>query len=393
MPRRLFHSKFRWRRPTTDFARWRWVPLLALFSLLGACSTLDYYGHLAQGQWQVLRARQPIAAMLEDPAVDANLRQRLALALRARSFASAELALPDNQSYRLYADIQRPYVVWNLFVTPELSLAPELHCFPIAGCVAYRGFYSQSRARGAAALHKLQGFDTYLGGIEAYSTLGWFDDPILNTMLRWSDERLVAVIFHELAHQQLYVTNDTAFNESFATFVEREGLRQWRAAHGLAPADPMGERQREQFIALVLASRERLEQLYASGLSEERMRAGKQAEFARLRVEYRALRDGEWGGVGRYDGWMAAPLNNAKLLPFGLYDRWVDAFARLFEQAEGDWPRFYRRVAILGKLAAAEREQALQCLMQRSPGAPEPTQDHSADSLPTKAHCNDAPYE
>ena len=391
MPLRLVYPRYRWRqRPTTDFARWRWVPLLALFSLLGACSTLDYYGHLAQGQWQVLRARQPIAAMVADPAVDANLRQRLALALRARSFASAELALPDNRSYRLYADIQRPYVVWNLFVTPELSLSPKLHCFPIAGCVAYRGFYKQSRARGAAALHKVQGFDTYLGGIEAYSTLGWFDDPILNTMLRWSDERLVAVIFHELAHQQLYVANDTAFNESFATFVERQGLRQWRAAHGLAPADPQGERQREQFIALVLARPQPLEQLYAGGLPEEQMRAGKRAESARLRAEYRALRDGEWGGVGRYDGWIEAPLNNAKLLPFGLYDRWVDAFAQLFEQAEDDWPRFYRRVEILGKLAAVEREQALRCLLPQSPAARGPL---PVDSPPTKAHCNDALYE
>nr|WP_298164578.1 aminopeptidase [uncultured Pseudomonas sp.] len=385
MPRRLGYSTFRWRRPASDFARWRRVPLLALCLALSACSTLDYYGHLAQGQWQVLRARQPIAAMLEDPAVDAGLRQRLALALEARGFASAELALPDNRSYRLYADIQRPYVVWNLFVTPELSLSPELHCFPIAGCVAYRGFYSQSRARGAAAVRQLQGFDTYLGGIEAYSTLGWFDDPILNTMLRWSDERLVAVIFHELAHQQLYVANDTAFNESFATFVERQGLRQWRAARGLAPVDPQGERQREQFIALVLASRQRLTKLYASGLPEERIRVDKAAEFERLRAEYRALREREWGGVGRYDGWINAPLNNAKLLPFGLYDRWVDAFARLFEQAEGDWSDFYRRVAILGKLPAVEREHALHCLLQQSPAAREP---NSPDSLPTKAYCN-----
>ena len=147
--------------------------------------------------------------------------------------SSAQLSLPDNGSYRLYADIGRPFVVWNVFATAEFSLSPELHCFPIAGCVAYRGFYSQGRARGAAALLNQQGLDTYLGGVEAYSTLGWFDDPILNTMLRWSDERLVAVIFHELAHQQLYVADDTAFNESFASFVEHEGLRQWRAARGL----------------------------------------------------------------------------------------------------------------------------------------------------------------
>ncbi len=341
-----------------DALPWRWVPLAAAL-LLSGCSTLDYYSHLAGGQLQLLQAREPIAELLESPTADPQLKQRLALAQQARDFASAQLALPDNDSYRLYADIQRPFVVWNVFATPEFSLSPELHCFPIAGCVAYRGFYSQGRARGAAAWLKQQGLDTYLGGVEAYSTLGWFDDPILNTMLRWSDERLVAVIFHELAHQQLYVADDTAFNESFASFVEREGLRQWRAKQGLPPVDPQGERQREQFAALVLASRARLQQLYASDLPAAQMRSGKQAEFARLRAEYRALREREWGGLGRYDDWINAPMNNAKLLPFSLYDQWVPAFAALFEQAGRDWPRFYQQVEALGRLPAAERQQAL----------------------------------
>lgn len=348
-----------------DALLWRWVPLAAAL-LLSGCSTLDYYSHLAGGQLQLLQAREPIAELLENPAADPELKQRLALAQQARTFASASLGLPNNGSYRLYADIQRPFVVWNVFATPEFSLSPELHCFPIAGCVAYRGFYSQGRARGSAALLKQQGLDTYLGGVEAYSTLGWFDDPILNTMLRWSDERLVAVIFHELAHQQLYVADDTAFNESFASFVEREGLRQWRAKQGLQPSDPQGEQQREQFIALVLESRTRLEQLYRSGVPAEQMRIGKQAEFARLRQHYAELREREWGGVGRYDGWINAPLNNAKLLPFGLYDRWIPAFAALFEQVGRDWPRFYQRVAVLGKLPETERHQALAGL---SPGS------------------------
>ena len=344
-----------------DSVRWRWVPLLAAL-LLGGCGTLDYYGHLARGQLQLLQARQPINRLLDDPQVSPQLRQRLALAQQARSFASAALGLPDNRSYRLYADVQRPYVLWNLFATPEFSLKPELHCFPIAGCVAYRGYYQQSRARGAAALLKQRGFDTYLGGVEAYSTLGWFDDPILNTMLRWSDERLIAVIFHELAHQQLYVSDDTAFNESFATFVEREGSRQWRAARGLAPADLHGSEQREQFTALVLASRARLERLYASELPVPAMRAAKQAEFERLRADYRTLRDRQWGGSGRYDAWIEAPLNNAKLLPFGLYDQWVPAFAALFAQVRGDWALFYRRVATLGELPIEARTEALQAL-------------------------------
>lgn len=341
-----------------DALRWRWVPLVAA-ALLSGCSSLDYYSHLARGQLQLLKAREPIAELLNRPTVDPGLKQRLALAQRARDFASAHLGLPDNQSYRLYADIQRPYVVWNVFATEEFSLAPKLHCFPIAGCVAYRGYYSQSRARGAAALLKQEGLDTYLGGVEAYSTLGWFDDPILNSMLRWSDERLVAVIFHELAHQQLYVADDTAFNESFASFVEREGLRQWLTAHGLSPNDALGNAQREQFVALVLASRARLQLLYDSNLAPAQMRIGKQAEFARLRAEYRTLQERKWNGAGFYDNWINAPLNNAKLLPFGLYDRWVPAFAALFAQAGHDWPHFYQRVAVLGMLPPAQRHKAL----------------------------------
>lgn len=339
------------------------VPLLAL--LLGGCSTLDYYAHLGQGQWQLLQARQPVEQLLEAPTTDPDLARRLTLSQQAREFASARLHLPENRSYRLYADLKRPFVVWNVFATPEFSLDPELHCFPIAGCVAYRGYYQQGRARGAAALLRQQGLDTYIGGVEAYSTLGWFDDPLLNTMLRWNDERFIAVIFHELAHQQYYLPGDTAFNESFATFVEREGLRQWHASRGeTLPATD--DRQRQQFIELVLASREHLRQLYASDLPEADMRIAKQAEFERLRRDYRAMRQREWGGQGRYDAWIDSPLNNAKLLPFGLYDQWVPAFAALFERAQRNWPAFYAAVAALGRLPADERLSELQGLLQNS---------------------------
>ncbi len=337
------------------------VPLLAL---LGGCSTVDYYAHLGQGQWHLLQARQPVERLLSDPATDPDLARRLSLSQQARDFASARLHLPENRSYRLYADLGRPFVVWNVFATEEFSLDPELHCFPIAGCVAYRGYYQQGRARGAAALLRQQGLDTYIGGVEAYSTLGWFDDPLLNTMLRWSDERFIAVIFHELAHQQYYLPGDTAFNESFATFVEREGLRQWHAARGETPP-ASDDRQRQQFIELVLASRERLQQLYASNLPAAAMRAAKQAEFERLRRDYRALRQREWGGQGRYDAWIESPLNNAKLLPFGLYDQWVQAFARLFEREGRGWPAFYAAVAALGRLPEASRRAELESLLQK----------------------------
>ena len=344
-----------------DFLRRLAVPLLAL--LLSGCSTLDYYAHLGQGQWQLLHARKPVERLLADPATDPKLAQRLRLSQTARDFASAHLHLPDNRSYRLYADLHRPFVVWNVFATPEFSLDPKLHCFPIAGCVAYRGYYQQGRARGAAALLRQQGLDTYIGGVEAYSTLGWFDDPLLSSMLRWNDERLVAVIFHELAHQQYYLAGDTAFNESFATFVEREGLRQWHVARGETPP-ASDDRQRQQFVELVLASRERLRQLYASGLPEQDMRAAKRAEFERLRRDYRALRQREWGGQGRYDAWIDSPLNNAKLLPFGLYDQWVPAFAALFEKHGRNWNAFYAAVTMLGRLPEADRRARLESLLQ-----------------------------
>ncbi|MCQ4348019.1 aminopeptidase [Pseudomonas stutzeri] len=346
--------------------------LLSLLVLLTGCSSLGYYAQLAGGQWQLLRARQPVAELLADPAQPAALRQRLRLAQDARAFASAQLALPDNRSYRLYADLGRPYVVWNLFATPELSLQPVTHCFPVAGCVAYRGWFDEQRARGAAARLRLQGLDTEVAGVAAYSTLGWFDDPLLAGMLAWNDERLAGLIFHELAHQRLYLPGDTAFNESYARFVEEEGLRQWRRARALPPPPAHLQRQREQFVALVMASRARLEALYARPLPPEALRALKQAEFQRLRGEYAALRDGSWQGDARYDGWFARPLNNARLLPFGLYEQWLPAFAALFAESGGDWSRFHARAVALAGLEPAARRAALEALQARGgfAGAP-----------------------
>jgi len=250
-----------------------------------------------------------------------------------------------------------------VFATPELSLQPVTHCFPIAGCVAYRGYYQQGAARGAAALMRQDGLDVYLGGVEAYSTLGWFDDPILSSMVGWGDERLATLIFHELAHQRFYVQDDTEFNESFASFVEQEGSRQWRVARGLAAVGEEQGQQRDQFIRLVLASRERLQTIYGGPLDDAHKRLAKQAEFERLRREYRQVRDGQWGGDKRYDAWMYGPMSNAKLLPFGLYDQWVPAFAAVFREVGGDWLRFYQRVEQLGRLPIEERKAALQRLV------------------------------
>ncbi|MCK1784926.1 aminopeptidase [Pseudomonas sp. TNT11] len=330
--------------------------------LLSGCSSVSYYGQLASGQWQLLQAREPVAKVIADPARPQPLRDHLVQAQKARTFASAQLHLPDNQSYRLYADIGRPYVVWNVFATQEFSLAAQNHCFPIAGCVAYRGYYSQGAARGEAALLKQQGMDVSIGGVEAYSTLGWFNDPIMSSMLSWGDERLATLIFHELAHQRFYVKDDTEFNESFATFVEQEGTRQWRVARGLAPIGSAALQQRDQFTRLVLDTRKRLETLYAQPLAADAMRRAKAAEFERLRSEYRQVRDSQWGGDKRYDAWVNQPMNNARLLPFGLYDQWVPAFAALFRQEGGNWLKFYAAVERMGQLPVAQRKAALRQL-------------------------------
>ncbi|MFC3608082.1 aminopeptidase [Stutzerimonas tarimensis] len=342
-----------------DLARLRPVPLLALL-LLNGCTT--YYGQLAGGHLQLMSQRQPIQAILDDKAADPQLQARLAQALGARAFASGHLGLPDNDSYRAYATLSQPYAVWNLFATEAYSLEPHTWCFPIAGCVAYRGYYRQGAARAEAARLGHRGLDTQVIGIEAYSTLGWFADPLLSSMLYRDDDGLAALIFHELAHQRLYLPGDTEFNESYATFVEREGLRQWRAHRGLSDPDETRAQAQQQLIELMLDARERLRLLYAQPLAEGEMRQRKREEFSALRTRYRQLRDEAWQGRGYFDHWFARPLNNASLLPFGLYHRWVEAFAALFEASERDWVAFHQTVARLARKPPDERRTRLERL-------------------------------
>ncbi|MGH8190639.1 MAG: aminopeptidase [Rhodanobacteraceae bacterium] len=326
---------------------------------IAGCSTLGYYAHLAAGEMAVLRARKPIPQVIENPDTPPALRQRLQLALRARAFASNVLKLPRNKSYTTYADIHRPFVMWNVFATPALSLKPVEHCFLIAGCVAYQGFYHKDRAEALGTHMAQQGDDVWIGGVPAYSTLGHFADPLLSTMDDWSDEEMVGTIFHELAHQKYYVENDTAFDESFATFVQREGLRQWHADNHLPPPDPAIAERRRQFTELVLATRKKLKAMYTSDLSDAEKRQRKQQLFADLRTQYEHLRDTTWHGYSGYDHWFDTPINNAKLVPFGLYDRGVPAFAALFQRCGGDWTRFYAAVRRIGGESAQQRDAFL----------------------------------
>jgi predicted aminopeptidase len=321
--------------------------------------TIGYYSHLAAGEARVLHARRPIPRVIADPHTSPDLRARLQLAQRARAFASDVLQLPRNKSYTTYADIGRPFVMYNVFATPALSLQPIEHCFLFSGCVAYQGFYRLDRARVRADELRKRGDDVWIGGVPAYSTLGHFDDPLLSTMEDWSDDDIAGTIFHELAHQQVYVEGDTEFNESFATFVQREGLREWHAHNRLPPPDSVGEEHERQFNRLVLAARERLKTLYASDLPDTAKLQRKQQIFERLHADYERLRDSLWRGDHSYDDWFATPANNAKLLPFGLYQRAVPAFAALFGRCDGDWTRFYQRVRTIGDASSGVREAFL----------------------------------
>jgi len=327
---------------------------------LSGCSTLDYYAHVAKGQGELVMKRRDVAEVVRDPATDEATRKRLALSQDARRFATRQLDLPDNRSYTSYVKLDRPYVVWNVFATPRFSVSPIQHCFPFAGCVAYRGYFAKDRANAEAARLQAKGDDVYVGGVPAYSTLGWFSDPILSSMMRWDDDELAGTIFHELAHQLIYVKDDSAFNESFASFVQEEGLREWRQSRGLPAQDDRDKTMDDGFTWLVMDLRDRLKKLYASGVGEQAMATGKQQAIDDFRVRYAQWRDLDWPNDHRYDAWVNGPINNARLLPFGIYDRWTPVFLALFRHAEGQWPAFYASVRQFARQPYADRQKSLQ---------------------------------
>ncbi len=315
--------------------------LLATLPLAG-CYVLQAAG----GQLRLNASRVPVTTLLQAPSTTPELRKRLAGATRMRDYASRELALPDNRSYRAYADLGRPYVVWTVYAAPEFSVEPRTWCFPIAGCVAYRGYFDEARAQAFARRLRARGDDVDVQGVVAYSTLGHFADPLLSSMLRWDDDELAALMFHELAHQQLYVVGDTAFNEAFASLIEEEGLRRWLVHEGrpeaLATHD-LRMRGAREFAALLRDSRARLRALYSQPLAPAARRAAKAAEFERLRVAYAAARP----GGGSYDWLLHAPLNNAVLLEVATYRDCVPTLTQALARVAGDLPRFYAQMAAL----------------------------------------------
>ena len=346
-------------------AKLRLFILLLLSLAVAACASPAYYFQAVSGEVRILAKRRPIQEVLNDPATPPQTRKQLEQVLHLREFASRELLLPDNRSYRSYVDLQRPYAAWNVFAAPELSLEPETWCFIVAGCVPYRGYFSRAAAERYAATLKQKGYDVYLGGVLAFSTLGWFNDPLLNTFIDRPEADVAGLLFHELAHQKIYVSGDTSFNESFATAMELEGVKRWFEQNG-TPQQAVAYRQkvqrRDEFADLVIKHRARLAEIYASNLSDADKRAAKSREFAELRQDYAALK-ASWGGDATYDGWFAGDLNNAKLIAVGLYTQYVPAFQRLLAQQYGDLAAFYRAVDRLAHLPQTERDAALRELM------------------------------
>ena len=390
-----------------------WAALAFAATALSGCASLGYYWQSVSGHLELMRAARPVDEWLADPKAEALLKQRLLLARQLREFAVTQLQLPDGPSYRRYADIGRPYVVWNLVAAPELSLNPATWCFPVAGCVAYRGYFREADARAFAASQREAGLEVHIYGVPAYSTLGKLDwaggDPLLSSFLNQGESDLARLLFHEMAHQVAYAKDDTRFNESFATAVERIGLRQWQAHRASEPTgagievaqrlvlDALAETRRTEFRALAWEVRANLVKVYAALPTEpssptaptragspdgavqgaEQAREAKRMAMQSMRQRYEQLR-AQWlqsaaqaapdsalaqpASLLGYDRWMQG-ANNAALAAMASYDAWVPAFERLFEREGRDWRRFHAAVRALAAMPKEQREAALRALL------------------------------
>jgi len=330
-------------------------------TVLISCETIGYYSQATQGQISIFLGRQNIEELISSDSFPDNLKHKFKEIEKIKNFARLNLKLPVGDNYSSYIDVNRDYLVWNVFAAPEFSTKPSTWCYPFAGCVAYRGYFSRERALRYAEKLENQGFDVYTGGVAAYSTLGWFDDPITSTIINRSTNQLARLIFHELAHQVVYLPGDTTFNESFATVVENEGLRLWLLSQG--QDDVHGETslrqlQRQQFVNLVTRSRNRLSKVYASELSDTLKREKKLELQHRMRQEY-ALLSKEWGSDGGYDSWFANSLNNAQLSTVTSYNDLVPNFERLLVQNGGNLEKFYSKVIEISALDETQRQEKL----------------------------------
>ena len=329
--------------------------------LLPACSSVSYYWEKIQGHAEILDQQRPLQDVIDDPETAPEIKQRLINVQAARNFASKELLLPDNNSYRNYADIGRDYVVWTVVATPPYSVKAEQWCFLFVGCLSYRGYFSRQTAEEFANELKQQGKDVYVAGTKAYSTLGWFDDPLLNTMLYKNEAYRVGIIFHELAHQKMYVEDDTDFNEAFATTVEQQGVKRWFLLKGNKPKYKkylLAKKRDEQFKQLLLDTKEQLKNLYAKKLDNTQMQNQKQQVFKDLQQRYQQYKS-KWNNYSGYDKWMSQDLNNAHLALVATYNDLIPAFRGLFKAVNNDFKMFYKQVNELKEFEIKQRHRGL----------------------------------
>lgn len=305
----------------------------------------------------MLTNREPIETVLSDERVSPDIKAKLTTVLQIREFASEALHLPNNDSYRTYVDLGRPYAVWNVFAAPAYSMEMQKWCFLFVGCVKYRGYFNEQDAVDFAKDLHDEGLDVYVSGVAAYSTIGWFDDPVMNTIINRDDIRLAGLIFHELSHQVVFIKGDTAFNEGFAVAVELEGIKRWLAEHGSsqdAHLYTQRKQRHKQFLQLVSTTRLRLDELYRSGRSEETLEQEKNNIISQLHDEYASLKQ-SWDGYDGYDRWFSHDINNAQISAVTTYRDYVPAFQALLQQQDGDLVAFYRVVAEIGDLSMEQR--------------------------------------
>lgn len=304
--------------------------------------------------------REPVDDILQDPETPDKLKLSLQHAKSIRQYASEKLALPENKSYLYYVDLKRPYVVWNVFAAPEFSLKPTNWCYPIVGCVSYRGYFAQENAENEANLLKLKNLDVHVAGISAYSTLGWFNDPLMNTMLHWKQRSLAGLIFHELSHQLIYIKNETGFNEAFSSAIERLGTIQW-----ILETDPnqleeylIYLRAQSDFRDLLLVTRTHLETLYESEITADQKRELKQKIINQMKLDYKSLKK-QWPENTHFDSWFKKPINNARLTSTMTYLRDIPAFYQIFKEEKGEWSNFYKRIISLDNYNKKERDELI----------------------------------
>jgi predicted aminopeptidase len=334
-----------------------------LAAMTGGCAQMGYYLQAAQGQYELLAQARPIDDWLADPATGDKLKIKLAQVRKIRRFAAEELGLPDNGSYKNYAELKRAYVVWNVVAAPKLSLEPTQWCFPVAGCVNYRGYYRKEDAQAFAAELRGEGLDVQVAGVPAYSTLGWFDDPVLSTFIKYPEGELARLVFHELAHQVAYAKGDSQFNESFAVAVEEYGVERWMARFGdekMRQAYAEYEGRKQDFLKLLLKHREELQANYDSDAIDAEKLRRKAAIFQALQDDYQQLKQ-KWGGYAGYDRWFAEPLSNAHLAAVATYHDFVPGFRALLQQ-QGSMPAFYATVKRMAAESKEERHQQLAAL-------------------------------